>query len=261
MKDPARQFLKTFEEISPVARRRADVWRDFITLAMIALHNPLQPDQKLEQEYLETAKRYDRADLDRFSRLLALTVTMLEREPRDVLGPLYMDIDGGNPHAGQFFTPPAIAAVMGQMQYQPPGDRPFVTLLEPAAGAGGMVLAFVNCLIRDGHDPMRRLWVKAIDIDRRCAMMCYIQLALWNVPAVVIHGNTLSGEVWNAWKTPAHILGGWDVRLAKAAAENPEPVPETPEPVPENPEPAIPPKRQPAARTRNLFTLAEANLR
>jgi hypothetical protein len=43
--------------------------------------------------------------------------------------------------------------------------------------------------------------------------MCYLQLALLHIPAIVVHGNALSMEVWGHWFTPAHVLGGWNRKL------------------------------------------------
>lgn len=68
-------------------------------------------------------------------------------------------------------------------------------------------------MITAGHNPAERLWVQAIDVDRMAALMCYIQLSLWNVPAEVIVGNTLSWEIREVWYTPAHHLGLWKYRL------------------------------------------------
>ena len=76
-----------------------------------------------------------------------------------------------------------------------------------------MALAFVKVMLSHGHDPAKRLWVQCQDVDRTAALMCYLQLALWNVPAVVIVGNTLANEVREAFYTPAHYLGFWEVRL------------------------------------------------
>ena len=42
----------------------------------------------------------------------------------------------------------------------------------------------------------------AQDIDIRCVWMAYIQLSLYGIPAVVIHGNTLTMETWSQWYTP-----------------------------------------------------------
>jgi hypothetical protein len=39
------------------------------------------------------------------------------------------------------------------------------------------------------------------------------------IPAVVVHGNTLSVEEWSHWRTPAHILGFWDSNLKRRENE------------------------------------------
>lgn len=40
------------------------------------------------------------------------------------------------------------------------------------------------------------------DIDIRCVWMAYIQLCLYEIPAIVIHANTLTMEEWSYWYTP-----------------------------------------------------------
>jgi hypothetical protein len=39
--------------------------------------------------------------------------------------------------------------------------------------------------------------------------MCYLQLSLLGIPAVVYNGNTLSMEMYSEWRTPMYIIGGW----------------------------------------------------
>jgi hypothetical protein len=52
--------------------------------------------------------------------------------------------------------------------------------------------------------------------------MCYVQLTLWNVPAEVIVGNSLTLEVREVFRTPAHYMGMWDTKLKQQAEqENP----------------------------------------
>jgi hypothetical protein len=94
-------------------------------------------------------------------------------------------------------------------------ERGFVKLCEPACGAGGMVLAFARCLIDSGKNPAQAMWARCQDIDRLAALMCFIQLALWNIPAVVIVGDTLANDEREVFYTPAHYLGFWDVRLKR----------------------------------------------
>ena len=108
-----------------------------------------------------------------------------------------------------------------------------------------MILALVKVMTKAGYDPARKLWVQAIDVERMAALMCYIQLSLWNVPAEVIVGNTLSWEIREVWYTPAHHLHLWKYRLKRhpetldvtaqppregQAAPVPNPSPETPDP-------------------------------
>lgn len=58
-----------------------------------------------------------------------------------------------------------------------------------------MILAFANRLIKGGYNSAQKMWVEAIDIDRTSALMCYVQLSLWNIPTRVIVGNALSLEM------------------------------------------------------------------
>jgi hypothetical protein len=73
-----------------------------------------------------------------------------------------------------------------------------------------MILALVKVMINEGHNPADRIWVQCIDVDRMAALMCYIQLSLWNVPGEIIVGNTLSWDIREVWYTPAQpITWGW----------------------------------------------------
>lgn len=212
-------FVRSFNKIA-AHRHRYEVFRDFVTMAAISMHNAIRKDSALEAEYLQIVKRYEIHQVSEICGLFAKLVLLLESEPQDVLGPLYMELELGNTQAGQFFTPHEISELMARITY---GDElqnltnPFITLSEPACGAGGMVLAFVKVMLSHGHDPSKRLWVQCQDIDRTAALMCYLQLSLWNVPAVVIVGNTLAMEVREAFYTPAHYLGFWEVRLRRHA--------------------------------------------
>jgi hypothetical protein len=196
---------------------RYDVFRDFIIMAACSLHNAVQKDDAREAEYMDIIGRYEPEDQQTFPKLMAHLVAMLDPEPRDVLGPLYMELEVASRDQGQFFTPPEVSNLMAEMTWDDElitENRPFVTLQEPACGAGGMVLAFVKSMIDHGYDPSRKLWAQCIDVDRLAALMAYVQLSLWHVPAEILVGNTLSWEFRERWLTPAHYLGQWSVKLA-----------------------------------------------
>lgn len=218
-KNPAwPDFISQFNSIAR-HHHRYEVFRDFVTMAAISIHNAIRMDDALEQEYLQIVRRYEKADVDGFCRLLAQLVVLLDSEPADVLGKLYMSLDLGSEHNGQYFTPDCISEMMARMmgwgELVNLENKPFVTVSEPACGAGGMVLALVKVMLDKGHDPAKKMWVHCQDIDRLAALMCYLQLSLWNVPAVVVVGNTLTDEVREVFYTPQHYLGFWEVKLRR----------------------------------------------
>jgi hypothetical protein len=227
-------FLRSFKQLAPY-KHRYEVWRDFITMAACALHNGFFKDQIREEEYLKIIAAYKPEDQKQFPLLLACLTDTLQAEPRDVLGPIYMELEIANKDAGQFFTPPELSELMARIncgeRLKTLKDQPFITLAEPACGAGGMVLALVKVLIEAGHNPADKLWVQCIDVDRLAALMCFIQLTLWHVPAQIIVGNALSGEQREVWYTPAHHLGFWDNKLRRRqeAEAAPDPTPPAPQ--------------------------------
>jgi len=202
--DALSAFKTTFRQLAPY-KHRYEVFRDFVTMAACALHNGLYQDsspetwpapaQEREREYLSIIKGYKPDDQREFGTLLGALITALDEEPRDILGPLYMELEIASKDQGQFFTPPELSEMMARMTFASELDKlahqPFITAGEPACGAGGMVLALVKVMTEAGYDPARRLWVQAIDVERLAALMAYIQLSLWNVPAEVIVGNCL----------------------------------------------------------------------
>lgn len=216
--DALAAFKKTFRELAPY-KHRYEVFKDFVTMAACSLHNSLHKDPAREEEYLRIIAGYKKPDQEAFPKLMAYLVMALDTEPRDILGPLYMELEIANKDAGQFFTPPELSELMANLTFGDMLDRldsqPFITAGEPACGAGGMILALVKVMTQAGHDPAGKLWVQAIDVDRMAALMCYTQLSLWNVPAEIIVGNTLSWDIREVWYTPAHHMGLWKYRLCR----------------------------------------------
>jgi type I restriction-modification system DNA methylase subunit len=217
-------FMESFQQIAK-HKHRYDVFCDFVTLSAISIHNAVHHNEKLEDEYLGIVKKYNQEEANQIAKLLGHVIDLLEDKPLDVLGALYMALEIGNKSNGQFFTPSAVSELMAEMTF---GDKlkklseDYITLSEPACGAGGMVLAFVNLMVKNGYNPMYKMWVQCIDIDRLSALMCYIQLSLWNVPAQVIVGDSLSLEYREVLYTPAHYWGCWDMRLRSRNIAKPD---------------------------------------
>lgn len=180
-----------------------------------------------ERRYLEIVGRYDRDVVERFPKVLAEVVEALEAEPGDVLGAVYAELEQNSKDRGQFFTPYPICQLMAQVTL---GSREsaaeiiqrngFIRTMEPACGSGAMVIALAEAMRAEDINYQRHLHVTAVDIDLRAIHMAYIQFTLMHIPAILIHGNSLSLETHDRWYTPAHILGGWSAKLARCHAED-----------------------------------------
>jgi len=212
--DHRREFLKLFRNTAR-HRHRYDVFRDFVTLAACTLHNGIFQSfgieawpkiaQEREDEYLKIIRSYGKEDQQAFPLLFAHLVGMLDPEPRDILGQLYMELEVASKDQGQFFTPPELSELMARLSHGPE----LANLQKP----------FVKIMIENKLDPSRRMWTQCVDVDRLAALMCYVQLSLWNVPGEVIVGNSLSWEIREVWYTPAHTYGLWNIRLKREASE------------------------------------------
>jgi hypothetical protein len=84
-------------------------------------------------------------------------------------------------------------------------ERGFITLAEPASGAGGMIIAAADVLERQGFDIARQLYVDATDLSPMCFRMTYLQASLRGIPATVRRGNSLTLEMFDRAVTPAFL--------------------------------------------------------
>ena len=207
LEDPEKEFIKLFSSTAPY-HHRYETFRDLVFCIAAALRNatPL-PSEKIEAEYLRVINQYRPDDRMAFQKLFALLCQALEVAPRDVLGPIFMSLELGESRKGQFFTPPDISKMMAQILLTDLEEKiargETIKVQEPAAGAGGMVLAVAEKIIELGHNPAKTMYAHATDVDRTAALMCYIQMSLWNIPGTVVVGNSLSLEVREVWETPA----------------------------------------------------------
>lgn len=218
------------------------VFADFVEMAAISISNAVDRTQfdLREKRYLDIVRKYSKEEVALFPQMFAelaesfeLRVAMMRKASSagattsgltDILGETYMMLELGNARAGQFFTPYHVSRMMAMMTIGDGGpavrDHGFIRLQEPACGAGGMVIAVADSLNDAGHNYQQTMHATCIDIDPCCVHMAYIQLSLLHIPAVVVHGNALSLDVWGMWYTPAHVMGGWKWKLRRREAES-----------------------------------------
>jgi len=210
--DHRKQFIRTFEGLAH-RRQRHDVFADFLDLAVCAVRKTTLPPgpeaDALEARYMAAVARNEPADVRKMPELLGITALAVQEGGCDFLGQIVGDLELMNSHLGQFFTPYDLSRLIAEMTLLDAGElvkaRGFVTLQEPASGAGGMVIAAADVIEKQGFDIGRQLYADATDISEFCFRMTYLQLALRGIPATVRHGNSLSLETFDQAVTPAFL--------------------------------------------------------
>lgn len=208
-------IIKLFNELS-VRHNSWTTFSDFLEVASISIRNSLNiiNIEKYENRYKEVMRKYNDREIEIFPKILGELIISMEEEPGDVLGELFMELELGNKWKGQFFTPFSICKLSAEIIFDDSiiKEKGFITLNEPACGGGAMIIAFYQVMKNRGYNPRTQLKVICQDLDVKSVYMSYIQLSLLGIPAVVYHGNTLSLEMYEEWKTPMWILGGWEFK-------------------------------------------------
>lgn len=216
MQQAAQEFIKTLRKAgSHRSEREAfDAFLEFGYCAFAQMDATATPErrEKLEARYMDEVGRWKVETVrEVFPHLLAMTMTNCVHG--DFLGQVAAETGALSASLGQFFTPWEICRLMAEMtgvcspDHEAIKDRGFISLQEPAAGSGAMVLAHAHVAREKGLDVSTQLYVHATDLSSVAFRACYIQLSCAGIPAKVVHGNTLSNEVFETAHTP--IFSHW----------------------------------------------------
>ena len=212
---------------------RWDIWQDFIIMSAIAIANTMGgPQVKAREEiYRSRAEKYSAKELEVFADMLFEVVAELERDQeQDFLGELFMALGLGNEWKGQFFTPYDICRAMSAITYGPDmaariEKQGWISVSDPACGAGALLIAFANECQRQHINYQTSVLFVAQDIDFLAGCMCYIQLSLLGCPGYVViddsivrpttsydaHG-LLPKDGPQVWYTPMYFRDVWHYR-------------------------------------------------
>lgn len=216
--DGKRQVTRLIEEIG-YRHSRWDAFSDWVEMMAISISNSCDKVhyEEREKRYMDIVKKYTKAELEKFAEAYACLVNTMEYEIsmgnlRDILGETFHELELHNKYKGQFFTPFTVCEMMGRITI---GDNPqlnekgYITICEPCSGSGAMVLGAAQSAKDQKIDYQKQFVVLANDIDLKCVHMCYVQLSLYGIPAVVQHGDSLILKTWSRWYTPIYILDDW----------------------------------------------------
>jgi hypothetical protein len=229
-------------ELTSLSRRHrsADLFRDFFEASYCALakRTALRADhaEALEKRYMAVVDKYGDAKsevMTGMSHLLGrLMMTILDDFPpaeinptpdrtasiphwlpvSDFLGQAYMESGMNDVRRDkQMFTPSAVASAMGAMSIDKESidtilaDGRLVTVLDCTCGSGILIIAFAAQLRELGYDLERTLYATLVDVDQLCMQMAFLQMETLGIPAVVVHGNSLTLEEYEQALTSAAI--------------------------------------------------------
>lgn len=225
----AQQHIKSMvnliDTINYVSRR--EVFADFVEMGAICYSNAIDLRQRAHREarYLKLIGKYQKKHQHIFGDLLGELNMAMDSEPSDVLGRLFHELDAANRATGQFFTPPHICELMGKLIVGSGSqikaeieERGFFRLSEPSCGSAAMVIAFATAIRQQGINYQQNLHVTLTDIDARAVHMAYLHLSLMHIPAIIVHGNTLTLEEFGSWRTPAHFTELFEFKLRRGYA-------------------------------------------
>lgn len=234
-------------------------------MAAIGISNVVDKSNAADREktYHAIAEKYTPQEREAFNQAFAELVMGMEANlDQDFLGELFMALELGNDHNGQFFTPYSVCTAMagitsGDLLQRIERDG-WISVNDPCCGAGALLLAFANECTRQKVNYQTSVLFVAQDIDLVSGCMCYIQMSLMGCPGYVVVANTLTNPSTshdsrgliprhgkNVWYTPFYFTDTWHYRrlwaqltlliggsnntTAEKAAEPPSP-PVIPEP-------------------------------
>lgn len=226
----AQQWIRNLEKLDR-SKSTGEKFRDFCEMAYCAFAKLTAPTperaDELEARYMQIVESYrDKDTVRAYPEFLDMAWTNIENG-HDFLGEASSQLNVLNAKQGQFFTPYQVSRMMAKMTLDDVSQlierQGYLTMQEPAVGAGGMVLAVADEILEQGFNPMIHMLVHTIDISQLCYHMCFVQLACKGVTAYVERGNSLSHEHFEgAWTPHAYIFKGRHGHLFRETMKEPQ---------------------------------------
>lgn len=216
IEEARRRFICVFRDTARNLRRW-EVFSDFIMLAASELDMArIRTPENIERSR-EICAKYSESDICNLHELFGLMVCALEAKFHDFLGAIFMELELGDDRNGQYFTPYNVQSLLARLLRADVDEtirrEGFVTVSDPASGAGGMIVAYAEYLLEAGYNPSEQMFGSCIDIDPIAADMAFIQLSLLGIPAEVVTGNTLTMQLKRVRYTPVYYINNFEKRL------------------------------------------------
>lgn len=198
---------------------------------------PTEKTAEREKRYNDIISQYSPSEQNVFPDMVVTVAEEMElNQDQDFLGEMFMALELGNHWKGQFFTPYSVCQCMAEMMSGDEikklvAEKGYVSVNDPACGAGALLIAARNVFARHGVGSDQALFV-AQDIDHVAGLMCYIQLSLLGCAGYVVIADSLLypicgdsplfpvfNENHDVWYTPAWYTDAWVMRRVLHSAD------------------------------------------
>ena len=201
--DYKEKFKKVFNSLSSKYGKHT-VWSDFVELYALTLSEVYDKRFAIERNkrYIEIQKKYNIKEFTKFSDMFSFTASALdENTEQDFLGMLYVELGLCDEAELVRFLPYDAAKLLASIAYveEKKAETPVrpINITDFCCGSGCMLIAQANMLKKDNINYQQEAVFYAQDIDKTAALMCYIQLALLGIRAVIKIGNPLTDPFHN----------------------------------------------------------------
>lgn len=197
--DRKKEIIKKINTLSG-SKSPYDIFCDWVKLMALAIQNRCcliqnQIWNSREEEYIKTIAPYGDQGIE-FVQMFGMLAETMETGMSDTLGEIYMESGCGNKNTGQFFTPFHLSEATARIALIGEDGSRTTKINEPSCGSGGMIIAAAKVLKDRGINYQNVLKAVAQDLDWKAVYMCYVQLSLLGIDAVVVQGNTLLDSDW-----------------------------------------------------------------
>lgn len=174
-------------EIETPTHPMYEVFTDWLTLIIQTRAGNLTDVKDVLEPYTD-------ADAERFAQAYKELQRVSLEADHEVLGDLYESYALNSDEFAQHFTPVSVSDGMAEMVNIPePSESRPVRVLDPACGSGRLLISHAQ-RVTDGQ-------YTGVDRDKKCALMTVVNFIIFEVNGVVVHGDSLTLEFWNAWQT------------------------------------------------------------
>lgn len=207
LNDYAEAIIKTLK-INVGYRNLQEVFCDWVDLMAFSV-GYANTAEEYDNTFVPIVESYSKEQIDNFFKATMLLKTGLKESLLDILGTVYMMIHESSKRKsklGQFFSPSAVSQLLAKITFKDVLEQDPCFITDPTCGSGSLILGAAKELHKNGKDFSKVLRVEAFDLDEICVKICFVQMEMLHIPAMVIHGDVLAQTVYSVHQTLANRI-------------------------------------------------------